>query len=310
MPARFTPSQLLGTLALTALSAVALAADPVAQRVSFTPPSSNAITGPALLDKTVTTIPSGASGSRYVFSAPPYESASAAAETYAPVAEYLTRVTGKQVVYRHPANWIAYQAEMRRGEYDLVFDGPHLNAWRASHLRHNILVKAPGDHNFVVVVKKDNAKVQELKQLVGRAICGMSPPDLATLAVLKEFDNPLRQPIIRNAESWDAIYTQMQTGGCTAAILPAGNLARFDASGARTRAIFTARGYPGQALSAGPRVSVEDQVRISRALISPEARNATRKLRDLHALSGDFQPVAKDEYAGVAGILKDSWGYQ
>ncbi len=310
MLTRPTPSRLLATLALTALSTVALAADPVAQRVSFTPPSGNAIAGPALLDKTVTTIPPGASNGRYVFSAPPYESAPAAAETYAPVAEYLTRVTGKQVVYRHPANWIAYQAEMRRGEYDLVFDGPHLNAWRASHLRHNILVKAPGDHNFVVVVKKDNAKVQELKQLVGRAICGMSPPDLATLAVLKEFDNPLRQPIIRNAESWDAIYTQMQTGGCTAAILPAGNLARFDASGARTRAIFTARGYPGQALSAGPRVSVEDQVRISRALISPEARNATRKLRDLHALSGDFQPVAKDEYAGVAGILKDSWGYQ
>lgn len=307
---RFTPSQFLGTLALTAMTIVAMAADPVAQRVSFTPPSGTAIAGPALLDKTVTPVPTGATSGRYVISAPPYETAQAAAETYAPLAEYLSRVTGKQVVYRHPANWIAYQAEMRRGDYDLVFDGPHFNAWRVAHLRHNILVKAPGDHHFVVVVKKDNTKVQELKQLVGRAICGMSPPDLATLAVLKEFDNPMRQPIIRNTESWDAIYTQMQTGGCAAAILPAANLARFDASGNRSRAIFTARGYPGQALSAGPRVSAEDQAQIARALISPEARRATQKLRDLYALSGDFQPAGKDEYIGVAGILRDSWGYQ
>ena len=214
------------------------------------------------------------------------------------------------MVYRQPANWLAYQKEMRKGDYDLVFDGPHFNAWRAANLQHNILVKAPGEHSFVVVVKKDNDKLRELKQLNGRRICGMSPPNLGTLTVLNEFDNPARQPVIVNTEGWNNIYNGMQTGQCAAAILPARNLVKLDPQGTAARAIFTAKAFPNQAFSAGPRIAPEDQAKIARALISPDGRAATAKLRETYALSGDFQPAAKDEYAGVASMLKDTWGYR
>jgi hypothetical protein len=205
---------------------------------------------------------------------------------------------------------MAYQTEMRKGDYDLVFDGPHFNAWRAANLQHNILVKAPGEHTFVVVVKKDNDKVHELKQLTGRGICGMSPPSLGTLTVLSEFDNPVRQPLIVSTDSWSNIYRGMLTGRCTAAILPARNLAALDPQGSATRVVFKAKTYPNQAFSAGPRVAPEDQVKIARALSVPNARPATAKLRETYALNGDFQIAAKDEYAGVASILKDTWGYR
>jgi ABC-type phosphate/phosphonate transport system substrate-binding protein len=308
MSFRLIPALGLTAFALAALSAPARAADPAAaQKVSYVP-TATAIAGPALLDKA----PAASATERgtYVLSAPPHESAQAAAEVYAPLAEYLSRVTGKDVIFRHPANWIAYQAEMRKGAYDLVFDGPHFNAWRASHLQHNILVKAPGEHSFVVAVKKGNDKLRELKQLTGRAICGMSPPDLGSLTVLNEFDNPMRQPVIRNTAGWDKIYAAMQAGQCAAAILPARHLAKYDPQGTAARVLFKARAFPSQALSAGPHVSPADQAKIARALTSPEARLATARLRDSYALSGDFLPVAKDEYAGVAGILKDTWGYQ
>jgi ABC-type phosphate/phosphonate transport system substrate-binding protein len=302
---RSIPSRLLTALVFCALSTAATAADP--QKVGYSPAGA-AFTSPALLEKSpaaATTEPG-----TYVFSAPPRESALAAAEIYGPVAEYLSAVTGKNVVYRQPANWIAYQAEMRKGEYDLVFDGPHFNAWRAANLQHNILVKAPGEHSFVVVVKKDNDKVRDLKQLTGRGICGMSPPSLGTLTVLNEFDNPLRQPLIMSTDSWSNIYSGMQAGRCTAAILPARNLAKYDPQGTATRVIFKAKAYPNQAFSAGPRIVSEDQVKIARALSTADARIATTRLREAYALSGDFQPVTKDEYAGVAGILKDTWGYR
>lgn len=287
--------------ALTALSNLGVAAEPAQQKVGYSP----AAVSTALVE----TAPIGATDT-YVFSAPPRESAQAAAEIYGPIAAYLSAATGKKVVYRQPANWIAYQTEMRKGDYDLVFDGPHFNAWRATNLRHNILSKAPGDHSFVVVVKKDNDKVRELKQLNGRRICGMSPPNLGTLTVLNEFDNPARQPVIVNTESWAAIYSSMQAGQCAAAILPERNLAKLDPQGGDARIIFKAKTFPNQALSAGPRVVPEDQVIIARALASPNARTATAKLRETYALSGDFLPVAKDDYAGVASILKDTWGYQ
>ena len=287
--------------AFSALSSLGLAAEPGQQKVGYSPATAST----ALLEKAPL-----AGNDTYVFSAPPRESAQAAVEIYGPIAQYLSAATGKKVVYRQPANWIAYQTEMRKGDYDLVFDGPHFNAWRASNLRHNILSKAPGDHSFVVVVKKDNDKMRELKQLNGRRICGMSPPNLGTLTVLNEFDNPARQPVIVNTESWSAIYSSMQAGQCAAAILPERNLAKLDPQGAGTRVIFKAKTFPNQALSAGPRVAPEDQVIIARALASPNARTATAKLRETYALSGDFLPVAKGDYAGVASILKDTWGYQ
>ncbi len=308
MFARLTPSHLLGSLALALLSTNALAADPAAaQRVSFAP-TGTALASPALLDKS-TTASVGDTGT-YVFSAPPRESAQAAAEIYGPIAEYLSAVTGKKVVYRQPANWIAYQTEMRKGEYDLVFDGPHFNAWRAANLQHNILVKAPGEHSFVVVVKKDNDKVRELKQLTGRGICGMSPPSLGTLTVLNEFENPMRQPLIMSTDSLSNIYNGMQTGRCAAAILPTRSLANLDPQGTATRVVFKAKAYPNQAFSAGPRILPEDQAKIARALSAPTARTATAKLRDAYSLNGDFLAASKDEYAGVASMLKDTWGYR
>jgi ABC-type phosphate/phosphonate transport system substrate-binding protein len=308
MLTRFFPTLTLTALVLGTLSTAATAADPSGQQKVGYSPAGAALASPALLEKSPATA-STAPGT-YVFSAPPRESAQAAAEIYGPIAAYLSAVTGKKVVYRQPANWISYQTEMRKGDYDLVFDGPHFNAWRAANLQHNILVKAPGEHSFVVVVKKDNDKVRELKQLTGRGICGMSPPNLGTLTVLNEFDNPMRQPVIVSTESWNSIYSGMQAGRCMAAILPARNLAKFDPQGTATRVVFKAKAYPNQAFSAGPRIAPEDQVKIARALSAPNARTATASLREAYALSGDFQTASKDEYAGIASILKDTWGYR
>jgi len=308
MSKQFIPSLALTAFVFGMLPTAATAADPAGQHKVGYSPAGAALAGPALLEQSPATASTEAG--TYVFSAPPRESTQAAADIYGPIAEYLSAVTGKKFVYRQPANWISYQAEMRKGEYDLVFDGPHFNAWRAANLQHNILVKAPGEHSFVVVVKKDNDKVRELKQLTGRGICGMSPPNLGTLTVLNEFDNPMRQPLIVSTESWNTIYSGMQSGRCTAAILPTRNLAKLDPQGTSTRVVFKARTYPNQAFSAGPRIAPEDQAKIARALAAPEARTATTRLREAYALSGDFQPTAKAEYAGVASILKDTWGYR
>ncbi len=245
----------------------------------------------------------------YVFAAPPRESAQAAADIYGPVASYLSKITGKPVTFHHAGNWMTYQAEMRKGQYDIVFDGPHFNGWRAGNLQHNILVKAPGGHGFVVAVRKDNDKIQELRQLAGRAVCGMNPPNLGTLTVLNEFDNPLRQPVVQNTEGWNSIYQSMLAGRCVAAILPARNLAKYDPQGNGARIVFKTAMIPNQAFSAGPRVTAEDQAKIARALTAPEARTALARLNDSYALNGDFLPAVKHEYTAIAGILKDTWGY-
>lgn len=243
-----------------------------------------------------------------VFSAPPRESQEAGIQTYAPIAEYLSKATGKKIVYKYPGNWLNYQMDMQKGVYDLVFDGPHFNSWRANKLQHNVLAKIPGEHTFVVIVKKTNSVVTDVKQLSGRQVCAMDPPNLGTLTLLSQFDNPARQPAIINTDGWENIYKGVMSDNCVAGVLPVKNLEKFD-RGTFTRIVFRAKALPNQAFSAGRRISQEDQAKIAQALLSAEASGPTAKLRETYAVEGSFLPTTKEEYAGLGTWLKDIWGY-
>lgn len=296
----------LGSLLLTA-SVDAADPTPGTRKTSFTPPE--AANSRPSLEGVARGLPAGADN-MLVFSAPPRETEAEGVRTYQPIAEYLSRVTGKTIVYRHPKNWLTYQTEMQRGSYDLVFDGPHLNSWRISHLRHSALVKIAGEHAFAVVVHKDNNRVTELKQLAGQKVCSMNPPSLGTLSVLAQFDNPMRQPLIINSIGWNSAYEGVAfEKKCTAAIVPVANLKTFPNHENVVRIVYKSKVLPNQAFSAGPRISVPDQARISAALMSPEGASAIRRLLSASGAEQGLAYAGKEEYAGLDVYLKDSWGY-
>lgn len=245
-----------------------------------------------------------------VLSAAPREDDDEAQRIYGPVAEFLSKVLGKQVVFKHVGNWGAYQAFMQKGAYDLVFDGPHFNSWRISSSQHNVLVKVPGEHTFVVVVQKDNDKVRELKQLGGRTLCASAPPNLGTLTALNEFDNPSRQPLIVNTDGWKDIYQGVLSGKCVAAVLPLKKLEQFEKdSGHQTKIVFRGAVLPDNALSAGPRLSPTEQDKITRALLSPEGEQATARLRGKYGYNKPFVAASNKEFAGLGTYLRNEWGY-
>lgn len=245
-----------------------------------------------------------------VLSAAPREDEEAATAIYGPVAEYLTKVLGKPVVYKHPGNWGVYQGLMQKGAYDIVFDGPHFNSWRSERTQHNVLVKVPGDHVFVVLVRKDNDKIRELKQLAGRTICAHAPPNLGTLTALNEFDNPSRQPIIVNIDGWKNIYDGMLAGKCMASVIPLKKLEQFEKEGGQSsKIVFRGATMPDNALSAGPRLTPSDQDKITRALLSADGEKASAKLREKYGQGKPFVATTNKEFAGLGTYLKNEWGY-
>jgi len=287
------------------------AADPApgARKTSFAPPEA-AVSKQPSLEGVARGLPAGADNV-LVFSAPPRETEDEALRTYQPIAEYLSRIINKTIVYRYSKDWLTYQTEMQRGSYDLVFDGPHFNSWRISHLRHNSLVKVAGEHAFAVVVRKDNARVTELRQLAGQRICSMDPPNLGTLAVLEQFDNPARQPLIINSIGWTKAYEGVAfEKKCAAAIVPVANLMKFSNYANVVRAVYTTRSLPNQAFSAGPRITPQDQALISAALLSKDGSPVVARLVSAYGTDNKGLAYAsKDEYAGLEAYLKDSWGY-
>lgn len=245
-----------------------------------------------------------------VLGAEPHEDDNESRAIYGPVADYLSTVLGKRVVYKYSGSWIVYQGQMQKGAYDIVFDGAHFNSWRVDHTRHNVLVKVPGDHVFVVLVRKDNDKIRELKQLAGRTLCAHAPPSLSTLTALNEFKNAARQPIVINTDGWKEIYQGMLAGKCVAAVVPIKALETFEKdSGRQTKIVFRGATLPDNAVSAGPRVSAHDQEKIARALLSSEGEKATARLREKYASNKPFGPANNKEFTGLSSYLKNEWGY-
>lgn len=244
-----------------------------------------------------------------IFAAPPRENAAAGEAKYGPVADYLTKVLNKKVIYKHPGTWGVYRTEMLKGKYDIIFDGPHFNSYRAENLQHNILVKIPVRHEFVVIVKKGEKRFANIDQLAGRTFCTHAPPNLGTLTLLSQFPNPSRQPAIINTKGWKNIYNGVQSGKCTAGILPIINLRKYDASGALATIVWKNRPLPNQAFSAGPRLTNIEQRKIATALVSRNSREATAKLRAAYRVGEKFEMATNQEYLGVSEYLKNEWGY-
>ncbi len=242
-----------------------------------------------------------------VFTAPPRESADEAREIYQPIAEYLSHTIGKKVVYKNAGTWGVYRTEMLKGSYDLVFDGPHFNSYRMEKLSHNILVKIPERHEFVVIVRKDQ-NISGLSQMAGRTFCAHAPPNLGTLVLLSQFNNPTRQPVIISTNGWDNIYQGVASGKCMGGVLPMANLKKFDRAG-NMKVVFKTQAMPNQAFSAGPRISAEDQMKIAQALTSPDAAAVTAKLRAAYKVGESFALANNQEYQGLAEYLRNEWGY-
>ncbi len=242
-----------------------------------------------------------------VFTAPPRETPEEGEQIYGPIAEYLGKAIGRKIVYKHPGTWGVYRTEMLKGSYDIVFDGPHFNGYRVQKLGHNILVKIPIQHEFVVITRATEP-FSSVQEMAGRIFCAHAPPNLGTLVLLDQFDNPARQPVILNTKGWDNIYKGVISRRCVGGILPAANLDKQDWKG-KVKIVYRSPTLPNQAFSAGTRLSPEEQAKLALALLAPEAAGPTARLRAAYKVGPSFVAADNQEYLGAAKYLKNEWGY-
>ncbi|GMR20111.1 MAG: hypothetical protein BMS9Abin36_0706 [Gammaproteobacteria bacterium] len=250
-------------------------------------------------------------GGEYIFSAPPRGPVAEETKVYKPIADYLTKVLGNKVSYKHPGNWLTYQAEMQAGVYDIVFDGPHFVSWRMAKTQHEPLVKLPGKLAFSIVVKKDEQRVAHVTQLRGRTVCGLAPPNLATLTTYSIFNNPARQPLVVESKSFPDAYQSVISGHCIAAVMRDKMFYRLQKKNDnQLKELFHSKGIANQAFSAGPRISVSEKVKIVKALLSDEAKDKMQAFNKRFNKKGKpLERAGREEYLAHAQLLKDIWGF-
>lgn len=254
----------------------------------------------------VSSIP-GAKSNALILSSPPRETEEAAKKLYQPVAEYLSKVTGKKIVFKYPRTFGVYRTEMINGVYDIVFDGAQFTGYRVQQLKHNVLVKFPTENRSFVAFVRKNEKINSLAELSSQTVCAQPPPSLGTLVMLTNFDSK-RQPLIVPMKGREAIYKGVAAGHCTAGVAPVPELKALDQAGAM-RIIFESAPMPDQAFSVGPRVSPEDQAKIAAALLAPEAAGPTEPIRVRFKGGDNFVPAKNEEYTPFAELLRSEWGF-
>lgn len=248
-----------------------------------------------------------------IFSAPPREKKAEGERIYGPIAESLSVMLGERVVYKHPRDWLTYSSKMRRGEFDLVFDGPQFAAWRMVHIQHVPLVKLKGHLGFFIVTKKDSG-LHKIQDLVARKICGLASPNLATISMLREFKNPMRQPMfVETKGGMKGIYNNLKTDKCQAAVMRDGFYKNKipDDIRAQYKIIWKSIRMPNQTITGSKKIAAQLREKLIVSLTTEKgATSATGLFKRFSKKSKQFVISKDDEYNKLNMLLEGVvWGW-
>ncbi|MBI3777211.1 MAG: PhnD/SsuA/transferrin family substrate-binding protein [Gammaproteobacteria bacterium] len=258
---------------------------------------------------TLSSVPAHAA---WLLTSPPREKPEEAQEMYGKLADFLSAQIGEKIIYERPQGWIEYVNNMRAGKYDIVLDGPHFAAWRIKHLNHAPLVKLPGTLTFVVVGKRSDAKLNKLSDLITGGWCGLPSPNLATMAVMSQFNNPVKQPDFIEIQDIVNIIPALKAGRCRAA----GLLDKFykktsDEDKKDLKVIYTSPTYPDQTITVSPRISAAAREKIIAALTVETGVPAAKGIFEKFAKNTThFVPAPLLEFEGLEDLLEGViWGW-
>lgn len=248
------------------------------------------------------------SAAELVLTSPPRETPEAGMKLYGPIAAYLSKLWGTRVVYKHPSNWLTYQRDMRDDAYDVIFDGPHFASWRMVHLGNRVAVRLPGTLRFALVVRADDASIKTPEDLIGKTICTLPPPNLATMTIINQFTNPARQPVIRGVAGGNPkVLAAFYSGECQAAVFRTEFVDKkfTDKDRAATRIIFTSKPLPNQVITVSKRVTPAEMDAMVQGLTHGPGVAATEGiLKRFGGKSKAFIPAVASEFGGINNLLE------
>ena len=240
-----------------------------------------------------------------ILTSPPRESAAKGLLQYGPIADRLSEVLGEKVIYQHPKGWLFYQRDMRADKYDIIFDGPHFISWRIRQFGHTPVAKLPGKLVFFVITAKDQTHINSLDDLVNHPVCGIAPPNLATLSILAEYKNPSRQmKLVTPKGGMPGVYKAFKEGKCEAVILRDKFFSKQVPQQERDglKSVFKSAALTNQGISVSSRVSAEQQALIAAALT--EVTDATAPtLKRFAPAAASMVPASKEDYADQYKLL-------
>ena len=244
-----------------------------------------------------------------ILTSPPRESVQAGEQLYGPLAKYLSDITGMEIVYKHPGNWLKYQRDMRRNMFDVVFDGPHFASWRIKYFNHAPLAKLPGTLKFYLVARAQDEGITKPLDLAAKKVCVIPPPNLSSLVLLSRTDGPAREPVLEAAKGdMKTVYEDLMNGQCEAAMLRSSFYDKKldEQHRSQLKIIYTSPELPNQVVTVSDRIPSSQYEKISKSLTQGEGVLITQDI--VKRFSGNqaksFITVKNGEYNDYSELLE------
>lgn len=247
-----------------------------------------------------------------VIGSPPWGTEEHQRAIFEPIAKAMSGWLGTKVVYRYSNNFTTFSLAMRGEKFDFVFDGPHFNAWRMASINHTPVVNLPEQLQFMVVTGADNKTINTTEDLIGKRVCGQSPPQLGTLLLWHEYKDPARQPVLQAIKGEAKVYDNLKSGKCPIAILRNSTYLRMDETEkAKYKLVFTSRSVPNLALSASPNVTEKQRRILAEKLTDAKTAGVFKPIFDKYVKTATrFEKAEPKEYEGLEMVLKNgSYGW-
>ncbi|WP_455203736.1 phosphate/phosphite/phosphonate ABC transporter substrate-binding protein [Kaarinaea lacus] len=250
-----------------------------------------------------------------IFTAPP-RNAKKDDQTYTPIIDFLSRTLNRKIEYRKPSGWGDYNKAMIIDVSDIVFDGPHFNAWRMNNLDHKVIVRLPQQQVWKIVVSADSP-YQRLEDLTGKKVCLQGATNFGKLNFMSYFPNVMRLPEVIQIKSRQDGYNAVIEGRCVATIVTAPELKKYNkkynsihqSNKPPVKVLRTLKPKPNQAFSVSAKLPVETQMEIQKALLSFEGQQAMSVLRDRYANNEKLIEANPNDYKDIDRVLDGSYPF-
>jgi len=218
-------------------------------------------------------------------------------DAYQPLVDYLRKETGMNINLVTEKNFLTYWLKMKKGKYDLVLDAAHFTDYRAKELSYSVLAKIPDTVTFSLITHKNNLVIDP-EELVAKRLTTLPPPSMGAINLLRLFNNPTRQPVIRNAKSSQEAIAAVQNGKSYAAFVPTPTLQNQ----ADINVITTTKPLPHMAFSASSKLTAQQQAKVKQALLKASQTPHGAKVLS-HLKLTEFSDSNNQAYNGYASYL-------
>lgn len=226
-------------------------------------------------------------------------------EIYKPLADYLAKVTGQNVVIHTSRDFSEYWVTQKvNNPFEIIIDNAFFSDFRIEREGWVSLAKLPGLISYSLLATAENPFF-EPSDLVGKKISSLIPPAPSGIFLGQMFRNPLRQPaIVPTTTAKDALQLLLD-GKVDATIISAPMANEAMASGADLLVVKTSVQIPDSALSVSSSIDEATREKIATALLEADQNKlgqAALKSLDI----SNFEPADPSLYSGLMQYLIDA----